>query len=189
MALNALHLSYIPLFSVENKIKKGLTIRQRLLLCHTWWAPQIWEQFNIRKDFRPSHPSVRKTTLAQTLWSWEISSDTTPSLPQGLCLHTHGLPSLVTPWYIRLVITTEDHAASTSYTKGEKTTAKLKRRYALEENNVKGYVSGCEEVSQNHLYLQKLETVPDLVNSKIHGWAGPLFRQKKKNINSTKLPF
>lgn len=47
-----------------------------------------------------------------------------------------------------------------------------------------------EEVSQSYLWGSlKLQTVPDLVNSKMHWWPGPLFKQRKKNINSIKLLF
>lgn len=39
-------------------------------------------------------------------------------------------------------------------------------------------------VSHSYLHLQKLHTVLDLVNSKVHKWAEPLFKQKKTHHSS-----
>lgn len=56
MGLRVLQLSYIPKFSMENKIKASPWGNVYFSATTLLAPPQIWQQFNIRKDFRPSHP-------------------------------------------------------------------------------------------------------------------------------------
>lgn len=60
MELDILQLSYIPMFSMENKIKVSRWGNVYFSATTLHAPPQIWQQFNIRKDFRPSHPFSEK---------------------------------------------------------------------------------------------------------------------------------
>lgn len=62
MGLKILQLSYIPMFSMENKIKERPDHEVNVYFSAITRSapPQVWQQFNTRKDFRPSHPFREK---------------------------------------------------------------------------------------------------------------------------------